>query len=693
MNTAHVAARTAPLSENPLLGHYDVVPYHLIKAEHVEPAITHVIQTNLRQLAQLLPEQLEAPSWDGLVKPLEDMHQRLLAVLQPEQLLSRHHHVAVIDAYARCRERVQAYEQAIKHNRTLHAALQRLQQSAQASDFSPTQRTALSHLLRTLRLAGAGLAPSVQTRIQRLGLELTQLYETFANNLSDASESWSLAIDDETSLAGIAPAVRASMALRASETGLSGWLVTLDLPTVLAVLAQAHDRSLREQVYRAFHTLASDQKPHAGQHDNGPVLHRILAARAELAEASGYRNYASLAQATRMFEDAADVEQLLLRLIEKVRPAALAEFARVEELAVLFEAAPLQPWDCDYYQEKYLQIHHGVADLKVREYFPVQAVLDGVQRLLGQLFEVQWQECPPAPRQPVSVRLFRLIEGTQPLGYLYLDLHTRPKKRAGAWMEALRDRHRFADGRLQLPIAHVGCDFAADTARFPSLLSLSEIQTLFHELGHALHHVLTRIDHGSVAGVKGVAEDAVELPSGVFEHWAMQPDILQSMSRHHRTGEQVDMAFLAQALNAKARFRAQGLLWQLEYALVDYRLHSRGGAVQAQQLSEQVLRQTQIVRHPPYVRWLNTFTHLFTGSDYAAGYYTYVWAQVLAAHLFARFKREGVLSAQAGRDFQRLILASGGTRPMAELVETFAASKPGIQALLIDLGIEADSES
>ena len=343
MNTAHVSAHPAPLSENPLLGHYDVVPYHLIKAEHVEPAITHVIQTNLRQLAQLLPEQLEAPSWDGLVKPLEDMHQRLLAVLQPEQLLSRHHHLAVVEAYARCRERVRAYELAIKHNRTLHAALQLLQQSAQASDFNPTQRAALNQVLRTLRLAGAGTERAVQARIERLNLELTQLYETFASNMINASESWSLAIDDEALLAGIAPAVCAGMAIRASEAGVSGWLLTPDLPTVLAVLGQAHDRSLREQVYRAFNTLASDQKPHAGQHDNGPVLQRILAARAELAEAGGYRNYASLAQATRMFEDAVDVEQLLLQLIEKVRPAALAEFARLEELAALFEAAPLEP--------------------------------------------------------------------------------------------------------------------------------------------------------------------------------------------------------------------------------------------------------------------------------------------------------------------------------------------------------------
>lgn len=689
MTTARASVPHALPADNPLLGNHDIVPYHLIKAEHVEPAITYVIESNLRQLAQLLPEQLQAPTWEGLVKPLEDMHQRLLAVLQPEQLLSRHHHLAVIEAYARCRERVQAYESAIKHNRTVQAALQLLQQSPQARQFDPTQQAALSHALRASRLAGVGTARATQLRIERLHVELAGLYQTFADNLSGATQAWTLAFDDATALAGVPPAVLASMAQRAREAGLSGWLLTLELPLVLAVASQAHDRSLREQVYQAFYTQASDRGPHAGKHDNGPVLQRILAARTELAEAAGYRSYASLAQATRMFDEAADVEQLLLQLIEKVRPAAQAELAPLQALAALFGVTSLQAWDLDYYQEKYLQIHHGVTELKVREYFPMRAVMDGMQRLLAQLFDVQWLECPPAPRQPASVRLLQLSEGEQVLGYIYLDLHTRPNKRAGAWMEALRDRHRFADGRLQLPIAHVGCDFAADTPQFPCLLSLGEIQMFFHELGHALHHVLTRIDHGSVSGIKGVAEDAVELPSGVFEHWAMQPEILQSMSRHYRTDEQISTAFAEQALAAQARFRAQALLWQLEYALVDYRLHSQSGAASAQQIGEQVLEKTQVVRHPPYVRWLNTFAHLFTGADYAAGYYTYVWAQVLAAQLFARFKREGVLSSQVGEEFERLILASGGTSKFAEQVERFTGSPPGIEALLAELGIGA----
>ena len=689
MTTAPSSVLPALLADNPLLGNHEIVPYHLIKAEHVEPAITHVIESNLRQLAQLLPEQLESPTWDGLVKPLEDMHQRLLAVLQPEQLLSRHHHLAVIEAYAKCRERVQAYESAIKHNRTVQAALQLLQQSPQALEFDSTQQAALNHALRAARLAGVGTARATQMRIERLHVELAGLYQTFADNLDAASQAWTLAFDDEAALAGIAPAVRASMAQRAREAGLSGWLLTLELPLVLAVASQAHDRSLREQVYKAFYTQASDQGPCAGENDNGPVLQRILAARAELAEASGYRSYASLAQATRMFDEAADVEKLLLQLIDKVRPAAQAELAPVQELAALFSVPTLEAWDCNYYQEKYLQIHHGVTELKVREYFPMQAVMDGTQHLLAQLFDVQWHECPPAPRQPASVRLFQISEGDQVLGYIYLDLHTRAKKRAGAWMEALRDRHRFADGRLQLPIAHVGCDFAAQTPEFPCLLSLGDIQTFFHELGHALHHVLTRIDHGSVSGIKGVAEDAVELPSGVFEHWAMQPEILQSMSRHYLTGERIDSAYVEQALAAKARFRAQALLWQLEYALVDYRLHSTSSGLSPQEIGEQVLENTQVVRHPPYVRWLNTFAHVFTAADYAAGYYSYVWAQVLAAHLFTRFEREGLLASQAGEDFQRLILASGGTRPFAELVESFAGSKPGIEALLADLGIKA----
>lgn len=678
---------TGAHADNPLPGHHDVVPYHLIKAEHVEPAVMQVINDNLRQLADILPAQVLAPTWEGLVQPLEDMQQRLLAVLQPEQLLARHHHLDVVQAYERCRGRVRDYESAMQHNPTLHAALHRLQQSAHAAGLDRTQRAALEQALRTARLAGTGLEKSVQLRVQHLSLQLESLYAQFSSQVQQASEGWSLAIDDQAMLAGVAPAVLEALALNARDQGRDGWLLTLDFNLVLAVLTQAHDRSLRERVYAAYYTLASDQGPRAGEHDNTPIIERILRTRTALAETLGYRSYASLAQATRMFDDPRDVEHMLLTLLDKVRPKAQREVQQVKDLAALFGIATLQPWDFHYYQEKFLQIAHGVADLKVREYFSVQSVLDGVRTLIAELFNVHWVECAPAPRQPSTVRLIKLSENGRDLGYIYLDLHQRPKKRSGAWMEALRDRHRFADGRLQLPIAHISCDFAAESGQYPTSLSLSDIRTLLHELGHALHHVMTLVEHGSVAGIKGVAEDAVELPSVLFEQWALQPQTLVSMSSHFKTGAAVPMPFLSSALAAKVQFSAQLLVWQLEYALVDHRLHTGSDPSEAHQIARQVMLYSDVLPHASYARWLNTFAHLFTTSDYAGGYYTYAWSQVLAADMFGRFKGGGVPPGEPGADLRDLVLASGGTRPMAELVESFSRRKPTIDALLRELDI------
>jgi oligopeptidase A len=677
------------MSTNPLQQPYDLPPYSRIAAEHVEPAIRAVLAENLRALAQLLPGQLENPTWDGLVKPLEDMQQRLLAILRPIGTLSAEAGGEALEwAYENCAADITSYEVSLMQNATLFGILQKLSLSPEAADFDETRQTALANLLRDARLAGVGFESKVRNRCLALKLEIQTLFGRFRSNMDNARQQWDKHITDEQALSGLPEPEKRVLADQARLQAKPGWLMTLDFPSVLAVLKQADNRSLRAEVYTAFYTQASDQGPRAGEYDNGPVIERILAARLELANVLGHESYAQRALATRMFEAPDEVEAFLQALLEKVQPAARRELESLTQYAVSLGADDLKPWDLDYYKERYRQAHHGVAEVKVREYFPVDSALKGLSALVEQLFDVQMRERFGFESWHPDVRLFEVLEQGELLGYVYFDLFGRNGKRPGIWMEGLRDRHRFADGRLQLPIAHLSCDFSLASADNPSLLSLMQVKNLLHEFGHAMHHVLTTIDHGSVAGINGVAEDAVEFPSVLFERWARQPESVMQLSGHYRTGDQVPAEYLAKALAAQRAFQAMDLRDQLEFSLVDYALHTQRESPVVTPVVQQVMAKVEITPTLPTVRYTHTFEHLFAGEDYAAGYYTYVWSEVLAADLYVRFKREGVLSIGPGGELRDLILGLGGTWPAIELFESFTQRKPSINALLESMGIE-----
>jgi oligopeptidase A len=677
------------MSSNPLLQQWVLPPYAAIRAEHVQPAIAHVLEGNLRTLASFLPDQLQTPSWAGLMKPLEDMQQRLLTVLQPIDRLSQEGHFDVAQAYVDCLERIDHYELAILQNQALQGALIKLQGSPEAVHFDRAQKATLDLTLRGARLAGVGFEPSVSASVQRLTAELNGLYRNFDQNTRQARQAWSLHITDESLLAGVSTAIKFVLMANASLQGLQGWLLTLDVPLVKAILSQAHARSVRQEVFEAYHTQASDRGPHAGLYDNGPIIQRILDVRTELAHVSGYRNYASRALATRMFETPEDVEQLLDRLLAQVLPAARQDLLRLNEISVDFAPEGIQYWDSEYCRALYRQTRHGIDDQQVREYLPLGRVVEGLGALTAKLFHVELSERPGLPSWDSSVRVFELTQAEQPLGYLYLDLYARHSKRPGAWMAALSDRHRSADGELHLPVALISCDFSPESAEYPTLIDLAELKSLLHEFGHGLHHTLTRIDHGSVAGIRGVADDAVEFPSMLFEQWAMQPESIGLMSAHYRTAEPMPAELLSKALAANTEFAVLDLLDQLKFSLVDYRLHNQLGPPLLQPVVKQVIDEVSVLPVPRSIRYVHTFGHLFTGPDYAAGYYTYVWSRVLAADVFQRFRHEGVLSPQAGAELRELILGLGGSWPIQELIEQFTQHQPTTQALLAELGIHA----
>ena len=675
------------MHDNPLLTPHALPPFSQIRAEHVDAAIQITLKRNLDDLSRMLIEQQAEPTWEGLMQPLEDMNQRLLALIQPlGRLADEEDQDSLAEVFESGLARVILYQTALRQNASLFGLLQKLQESPAAAAYSSERHAALSHWLRDARLSGIGYERPVRDRVQLLQLELSTLFHRFGQNTQAASEAWSKDFSDETDLAGLTAVQRQALADLAAQQGAAGWRLTLSTPVVRDVLSHAHSRALREEVYLAYFTQASDQSPSLGAPDNGPVIGRILAARLELANLLGHENYAERAMATRMFDTPHDVENFLLALLAEIQPAAQAELERLRDLAEQAGAPELQAWDIDYYQERYRRAYFGVSETAVREYFAVPTVLQGLTTLVQRLFGVRMREVADADSWHADVRVFELQEDEEPLGYIYFDLYPRAGKTPGIWMQGLRDRHRFADGRLQLPLAQLSCDFIKPGDQV-ARLSLTQLVDLLHEFGHALHHVLTQVEHGSVAGINGVAEDAVEFPSRLFELWAMDPSSVALMSAHEQTGEPIPEAFLQNVLASQRAFKATQMLHQIELSLLDLRLHRQSREPLLMPVVNSVATEVQVLPMPAAVRSPHSFGHLFATEDYASGYYTYVWSQVLAAETFARFRREGALSGQIGGQLRELILGKGGTLPIGELLEQFTGRRPGIEALLRDLGL------
>lgn len=665
---------------------YPLPAFSQMRADEIGPAIEAMLASNLKALSAMLIDQQAAPTWEGLMHPLEDLNQRMLALVQPIGLRAQEDSGELAQAFQQGMERVTLYLTALRQNATLFGLLQKLQESPAAADYSPERHCALSHWLRDARLAGTGFDKPVRDRVQQLQLELEALFTQFAFNTYVAREAWSMDFTDERELDGLSDVHKQGLAELAKERGVKGWCLTLATPLFKDVLSHADNRALRESVYKAFITLASDQSPSPGAPDNGPVIDRILAKRLELATLLGHENYAQRAMATRMFEAPQDVETFLLALHANVRPAAEAELQRLRDFASQAGAPALQGWDIAYYQELYQRAHFGVSEAEVREYFAVPSVLKGLAALVQHLFGVQMHEVTQADTWHPDIRLFELRSGDTALGAVYFDLYPRAAKSPGIWMQGIRDRHRFVDGSLQLPLALLSCDFtkpADDDAR----LSLGQLTDLLHEFGHAMHHVLTQVDHGSVAGINGVAEDAVEFPSRLFEAWAMEPASVALMSAHRQTGAPIAPTFLRNALASQRAFQAMEMVQQIGFSLVDLRLHRQVRTPVLLPVVEGVRDEISVLPKTSISRFTHSFSHLFGASDYASGYYTYVWSKVLAAETFARFKREGVLSAQVGEQLRDLILSKGGTMPISDLLERFIGRQPNIEALLAEMGL------
>ena len=687
---SHSASNAATLINPQALPNFDEV-----QVDQIESAISQHLQDNLDAVSRL--SQQASPSWSSLVEPLEELDDVLSKAWSPVSHLNSVMNADDLRAaYNACLPKLSAYSTELGQNKALQQAYQSIKDSDEFAKLTTAQQKTINNALRDFHLAGVDLPADKKKRYGEIRSRLSELSSKFSENVLDATNKWEKHITDQTQLAGIPESSLAGFAQAAQAKSLDGWLLTLDFPCYLPVMTYCENAELRKEMYTAFATRASDQGPHAGEFDNSKLMDETLALRHELAVLLGFNNYAEYSIATKMAQSTDQVMSFLTDLAEKGRPQAQREFdeliafARDEHGAELTNGA-LNAWDVTFYGEKLKQARYAVSQEEIRQYLPAPTVLKGLFQVVKRLFNVDVEPANDATTYHKDAQLFNILKDGQLIARFYLDLYARAKKRGGAWMDECRVRRTKANGQAQIPVAYLVCNFTAPVGDQPALLTHDELTTLFHEFGHGIHHMLTQVNTAAVSGINGVAWDAVELPSQFLENWCWEPEALAFISGHVETGEPLPKALLDKMLAAKNFQSAMMLMRQLEFSLFDFAMHLNYNPEQPQDIAHvlnAIRQQVAVVKVPDFNRFQHSFSHIFAGG-YAAGYYSYKWAEVLSADAFSRFEEEGIFNAETGDRFYREILSRGGEADAAELFKNFRGREPSVEPLLRHSGINA----
>jgi oligopeptidase A len=670
-------------TSNPLLTFDTPIAFDAIRPEHVTPAIDELLAGANAALERVVGPEVPA-DFDALSAVLAVATERLARAWGAVNHLN---HVASTPelraAHAQNLARVTEYYTRQGSDERLYAKYQAV--AASGAALSAPRRQALSHWLRDFKLGGADLQGDAKARFAVIQDRMAELSQAYANHVLDATDAFSYyASEDE--LAGVPADVLAGMRAAAQADNQAGHKITLHFPSYFPVLQYGSHRPLREKLYTAYVTRASEFGP--AELDNAAIMAELLTLRQEEAHLLGYANYAEVSLAAKMARTPAEVMAFLRDLARRARASAEGDLAELREFAARELGLPdLQAWDLAYASEKLKEARYAFSDQEVKPYFPLSKVLQGLFGIIETLFEVAIRPAE-APVWNESVRFFRIERAGQLVGEFYLDPHARTGKRPGAWMDDARERWRRPDnGQLQTPIAHLVCNFAAPVGDKPALLTHDDVITLFHEFGHGLHHLLTQVDDLGVSGIAGVEWDAVELPSQFMENFCWEWEVLKHLTSHVDTGEPMPRALFDKMLAARNFQSGMQTLRQVEFGLFDMRLHTERDAPQrVQQIAQEVRTEVAVVHPPAFARNANTFSHIFAGG-YSAGYYSYKWAEVLSADAFSAFEEEGVLRPETGRRYRREILEVGGSRPAIDSFRAFRGREPKIDALLRHQGI------
>jgi oligopeptidase A len=676
---------------NPLLAPNTTLPlFSKIQPEHIEPAITQLLD----EARALVKERLQATTdytWENLIEPLENSEDKLNKAWSPVSNMNSVVNTEELrQAYNACLPKLSEYSTEMGQNEHLFTAYKIIANSKAFETLDKAQKKVIQNALRAFRLSGVDLNDEQKQRYKDISQELSRLASQYEENLLDATNAWSKLINHEQDLAGLPASAIAQAKQTADNLNQEGWMITLQFPSYQAVMTYADDRELRREHYQAYATRASDQAPEHEQWDNSLIMQQILALRHEKAQLLGFNNYAELSLATKMADKPEDVLDFLENLADRSWRHARKDLADLNEFAKKhYGVNELHSWDLSYYSEKMRQHFYQLSQEEVKAYFPITRVIPGLFAVVEKLYGLQINEITDFDSWHPDVRFFEIHDESGELrGQFYFDLYARTKKRGGAWMDDCVGRKKF-NGAIQTPVAYLTCNFTPPTGTEPSLLTHDDVTTLFHEFGHGLQHMLTKVDHLGVSGINGVEWDAVELPSQFMENWCWEQDALALISGHYQTGETLPNSLFNKMLAAKNFQAGMIMVRQLEFSLFDFRIHKdydpeKGARIY--EILDQVRAQVAVVTPPKFNRFAHSFSHIFAGG-YAAGYYSYKWAEVLSSDAYSLFEEKGIFDQKTGKAFLTTILEKGGTEDAMDLFVQFRGRKPNIDALLRHNGI------
>ncbi|SMF17795.1 oligopeptidase A . Metallo peptidase. MEROPS family M03A [Alteromonadaceae bacterium Bs31] len=677
---------------NPLLQSHILPPFDAIQTEHVLPAVESLLAEAREQLDKQL-EGLGQVSWEKLAAPIEARGDKLNQAWAPVGHLNAVcNSEALREAYEKGRQLLTDYYTELGQNEQLFAAYKALGESAEFSSLNQAQKKTVENALRDFHLSGVDLPADKKKRYGEIQSRLSSLTNQFSNNVLDATQGWYKHIESEQQLVGLPEFAVAGAKQAAEAKKLSGWVLTLDTPVFFTVITQSENAALRKEMYQAFNTRASDQGPSEGKWDNSEVMEEIMQLRQELAGLLGFKNYSEYSIAPKMAETTPQVVDFLRDLAAKSKPHAekdlqeLKDFARSEH-----GIEELNAWDIPFYSEKLKLARYNISQEELRPYFPAETVIAGLFKVANQLFNIEFvDKTSEVQTWHESVKYYQIQKCGEAIAGFYFDLFAREGKRGGAWMDECRVRRSTETG-LQLPVAYLVCNFNSPLGNKPSLLTHNEVTTTFHEFGHGIHHMLTKIDVAAVSGINGVAWDAVELPSQFMENFCWEREVLQFLSCHFETGEPLPEEMLNNMLAAKNFQAAMFMQRQLEFSLFDFLLHMQYGQAEfpgIQKLLDRVRDEVAVFTPPEFNRFQHSFSHIFAGG-YAAGYYSYKWAEVLSADAYSAFEEAGIFDKATGQRYLSEILEKGGSQDAMELFKNFRGREPKVDALLRHSGIAA----
>jgi len=661
-----------------------------IKIQDIEPTIGGIIEDNTKILADLLNSE-EPIEWANLITKLEFIDNRLSRAWSPVSHLNSVMNTEELRvAHDKCLPKLSAYSTEQSQNSDLYNSYLRVKESEDYKKLDNTNKKVIDNALQKFKLNGVALSSDKKKKFKEIKTKLSSLKSKFEQNVMDATQAFQVHIEDKTQLSGLPNFVREMAQQAAKDENLKGWLFTLDAPSYISVMTYSDIRKFREEMYTAFTTRASNKGPNAGEFDNTNVIHEILTARKELANILEFNNYAEISIADKMAEKTDDVLAFINKLVDKSKPQAEKEYSELKKFAKKeHNIINLEAWDIMFVSEKLKQKEFGISQEELKPYFPAPKVIEGLFEIVHRLYAIKIKEVENVNVWHKDVKFFEIEDESGNIrGQFYLDLYARNNKRGGAWMDECVCRMKCGEN-TQTPVAYLTCNLTAPVGNKPALLNHDEVTTLFHEFGHGLQHMLTRVDPLFVSGISGVEWDAVELPSQFMENWCWQKQGLALISSHVETGEALPESLYNKLIKARNFQSAMMMVRQLEFSLFDFRLHIEFDTPQFDSVSNllnEVRKQVAVIIPPAINKFQHGFSHIFAGG-YAAGYYSYKWAEVLSADAFSKFEEEGIFNRETGKKFLACILETGGSEKAMDLFIRFRGREPDIDALLKHSGL------